>query len=102
MRPSLKIAGATLALLALGACVAGSGESAHAADGGALAQFFLGFWHGIIGPVTLILELVNRFLPHALPWKAHLYETKATGAAYDLGFYLGLAGSPVIIWSRRG
>jgi hypothetical protein len=88
-------------LLLLGACVAGSGDSAHAADGGMIAQFLLGLWHGLIGPFTLILELVNRFAPHLLPWKAHLYETKAAGVAYDLGFYIGLAGSPVVIWSRR-
>jgi hypothetical protein len=89
------------ALLALGACVAGSGDSAHAASGGFLAQFFLGLWHGFIGPLTLIVEVINRFAPHLLPWTAHLYEGKAQGAAYDVGFYLGLAGSPVLVWSRR-
>ncbi len=100
MKHSLKIA-ATLALaLTVCACVAGSGESAHAASGGLISQLVLGFWHGLIGPVTLIIEIVNRLVPHLLPWRAHLYETQAAGAAYDLGFYVGLGGSPLIIWGR--
>lgn len=101
-RPTLRL-GAALVLVALGlsACVAGSGESANAASGGMLSQFLLGLWHGIIGPVTLIIEIVNRFFPHLLPWKAHLYETKAAGLAYDVGFYLGLAGGPSFAISRR-
>jgi hypothetical protein len=66
-----------------------------------LSQFLLGLWHGIIGPVTLVVEIINRAFPHALPWRAHLYETKAAGAAYDIGFYLGLAGGPTFAISRR-
>ena len=101
MKPALKIAVAAVVLLALSACAAGSGESQHAAASGDLSQFFLGFWHGIIAPVTLIVEVINHFAPHLLPWKAHIYETGASGAPYDIGFYLGLAGSPVVVWSRR-
>ena len=97
----VKIAAAGVALLALAACVAGSPDAAHAAAGGWVSQFFLGLWHGLIGPVTLIVEVINRFAPHLLPWKTHLYETGASGVAYDAGFYFGLAGSPVVIWSRR-
>ena len=101
MKRAMMIAGAAAALLMLCACVAGSGESAHAASGGMIAQFLLGLWHGLIGPFTLLVEIINRFAPRLLPWKAHLYEAKAEGVAYDIGFYLGLAGSPVIVWSRR-
>jgi hypothetical protein len=101
MKQAMRIVVPVVLLLALAACVAGSGESAHAADGGMLSQFLLGFWHGLIGPFTLIVEIIDRFAPHLLPWKTHLYETKAAGVAYDLGFYIGLAGSPVIVWSRR-
>lgn len=88
-------------LVGLGACVAGSAESSHAASGGLVSEFLLGLWHGLIGPLTLIAEVVNRFAPHLLPWDVHLYETKAASAIYDVGFYLGLAGSPVLAWSRR-
>jgi len=98
----LKIGAILVVALSLSACVAGAGESAHAASGGMLSQFVLGLWHGIIGPVTLVIEIVNRFFPHVLPWRAHLYETKAAGVAYDVGFYLGLAGGPAFAISRRG
>jgi hypothetical protein len=98
---ALKITAVMVAVLALSACVAGSGESAQAASGGMLSQFLLGLWHGIIAPVTLIGEIVNRFFPHALPWQMHLYEAKVKGVAYDVGFYLGLAGGPSFAFGRR-
>ena len=91
----------TVLLLSLCACVAGSAEAAHAGAAGPVSQFLLGFWHGVIGPITLIVEVINRFAPRLLPWHAHLYEATAAGVPYDVGFYLGLAGSPVIVWSRR-
>ena len=104
MKRSVLITCGVLALLTLGACVAGSAESQHAASDGALQQFLLGLWHGVIAPVTLIVEIVNRLAPHVLPWSAHLYESRDTGVIYDIGFYLGLAGGPPIVlggWSRR-
>lgn len=104
MRQAIKIGGALIAVLALAACAAGSAESQHAAAGGLLSELLLGFWHGLIAPITLIVEIVNRLAPHPLPWSVRLYEAKGTGVAYDAGFYLGLAGSPIVIrtgWSRR-
>lgn len=104
MRQSVKLLGALCLVLALGACVAGSAEAAHAASGGELAQFLLGIWHGLIGPVMLIVEVINRLAPHVLPWSVRFYEPKGVGVAYDVGFYLGLAGSPVALlssWRRR-
>ncbi len=98
MKQSIKTTGAVALLLALSACAAGSAASQHAAAGGDLPQFLLGVWHGIIAPVTIILEVVNRLAPHALPWNVHLYESKGAGVAYDVGFYLGLAGGPPIVW----
>ena len=103
MRPALTFAGAAVLLLVLAACAAGSAASHEAAANGDIPQFLLGVWHGIIAPVTLIVEIVNRLAPSALPWRLQLYEASNTGVAYDLGFYLGLAGGPPIIfsWSRR-
>jgi hypothetical protein len=98
---ALRIAAVMVAALALAACAAGSADSTHAASGGMLSQALLGFWHGVIAPLTLIGEIINRFFPHLLPWQVHMYETKATGAAYDLGFYLGLAGGPSFVFGRR-
>lgn len=96
----IKIAGGAALLLTLAACTAGSAEAQHAASGGLLLQFLLGVWHGIIAPFTLIGEVLNDFVPHLLPWPIHFYETKGTGVPYDVGFYLGLVGSPLAIGRR--
>lgn len=96
MKRAFIVAGAVVLVLALGACVAGSTESQHAAAGGVLSQLLLGFWHGLIAPVMLIIEVINIFAPHLLPWTVRFYESKGTGVAYDVGFYLGLVGSPVL------
>jgi hypothetical protein len=104
MNRSARLVAVAILLAALGACAAGSGASAHAAAGGVLSQLLLGIWHGIIAPLTLIVEVINRLAPHVLPWSARFYEAKDTGVAYDVGFYFGLAGSPIAIfsrWSRR-
>lgn len=104
MRRSIKTV-ATLALtltaaLALTACVAGSPASRHAAESGMLEQAVLGFWHGLIAPVTLIVEVVRAVAPGLLhlPWR--LYESRVTSTAYDVGFYLGLTGGPATLWWR--
>lgn len=88
-------------ILMLAACAAGSAASHHAASQGALYQFVLGLWHGIIAPVTLIVEIVNKLAPNALPWRFRFYEADAAGMAYDVGFYIGLVGGPFVGWSRR-
>ena len=103
-RNALKIGVALVLLLALTACVAGSAESARAAGGGPLSEILLGFWHGLIAPVVLIGEVIDKFVPNLLPWHVHVYETKASGALYDVGFYFGLLGGPGALlggWSRR-
>ena len=92
---------ALLALLpfALVACVAGSEASHHAADGGTVSVLMLGFWHGIIAPITLIGEVINLLAPHLLPWTIRFYETQQTGAIYAVGFFVGLLTGPSILWS---
>jgi hypothetical protein len=92
---------AGFALLSLAACTAGSPSAAHAAGQGFIVQFVMGFWHGMIAPITLIGELIDKFAPKLLPWHVHLYESRGTGVAYDVGFYLGLVGSPVAIIHRN-
>ena len=94
------IAIGAVALVALGGCVAGSTDSQHAAGSGILSLLLLGLWHGIISPFTLIGEIINAISPHLLPWKIELYETHAASVAYDVGFYLGLAGSPIVVHNR--
>ena len=85
--------------LTLAACAAGSAESQHAASGGVLSQLLLGFWHGLIAPLMLIVEVVNKFAPHLLPWDVRFYESRGTGVVYDVGFYFGLVGSPLLAHS---
>lgn len=89
-----------LICVALSACVAGSSESHHAVVSGGLSQFLVGLWHGIIAPLTLIIEVVNHFAPRLLPWSVHFFEASDTGLLYDIGFYLGLVGSPLFASSR--
>ena len=100
MRPIGKITCALIVLSMLGACTAGSAEAHHMAQSGGLSQFLLGVWHGLIAPVTLVVELVDHVAPHALPWTLHFFE-KDSGVFYDLGFYLGLGGGPVIVTHSR-
>jgi hypothetical protein len=104
MRRSLMIAGAVVLAVALSACAAGSAESQHAVAGGALSQLLLGFWHGLIAPLMLIVEVINHFAPHLLPWTVKFYESRGATFVYDIGFYFGLVGSPLLAragWSRR-
>ena len=90
--------------LTLAACAAGSAESQHAASGGVLSQLLLGFWHGLIAPVMLLIEVIDKFAPHLLPWNVKFYEARGTGVVYDIGFYFGLVGSPLLAhtgWRSR-
>ncbi|HEY5107422.1 MAG TPA: hypothetical protein VII73_11735 [Caulobacteraceae bacterium] len=85
----------------LTACAAGSAESHQALAGGVLSQLVLGFWHGLIAPITLLVEVIRKLAPGIVPWPWRLYELKNTSVAYDVGFYFGLAGGPAAVWSRR-
>ena len=86
--------------LALASCAAGSAPSHHAMTGGLVSQFILGLWHGVIAPVTLLVEVLNALIPGLIPWTVRLYEGGPTHVPYDVGFYLGLTGSPLIAWTR--
>jgi hypothetical protein len=92
-----RIACAVIVLSALSACAAGSADAQHMAQSGPVSQFLLGLWHGVIAPVTLLIEVVNQFAPHRTPWPAHMFE-KDSGVIYDIGFYLGIAGGPSVIF----
>jgi hypothetical protein len=99
-----KLAPAALLLLALAGCAAGSQASAEAAQGGSISEVILGFWHGIIAPITLIGEIIEKISPDALPWSFRVYETRNLGVLYDVGFYVGLVAGPSMLWtgaSRR-
>ena len=84
--------------LALSACAAGSHDAQQAAHAGGVSLFVLGFWHGLIAPLTLIVEAINAFASGSLPWSPRMYQEGA-GVVYDIGFFIGIIAGPSIIWS---
>lgn len=94
-----KFALLALTVLALSACVATSAESSQAAQAGSLSQVMLGFWHGVIAPITLIGEIIEAVAPSLLPWTFRVYESQNTGVLYDVGFFVGLLAGPSLFWS---
>lgn len=83
------------------ACAAGTPDASQAASGGPLSQLILGFWHGLIAPITLLVEVIRRYAPGVIPWPWRMYEGSAASVPYDIGFYFGLAGGPSFLFWRR-
>ncbi len=86
MRPDrrlvLNMAVLVLVALALSACVAGvNPELGAAVEGGTVAGFWLGLWHGLIAPVTFVISLFTD--------NVNFYEVHNNGNWYDFGFVLG-------------
>lgn len=68
-----------MVVLVLGACAAGVNEAVDVADAdGDTAGFFLGFWHGLILPITFVISLFTD--------SVSVYEVHNTGNWYDFGF----------------
>lgn len=86
-------------LLAVSACAAGTESSHQAVQNGSLPQLLLGFWHGVIAPITLIGEIINELAPGLLPWTFRFYEARDTGVLYDAGFFVGIFVGPSGIWT---
>ena len=49
---------------------------------GRVATVWLGLWHGIIAPVTLIISIYDKTV--------HMYDVHNDGAWYNFGFLLGV------------
>jgi hypothetical protein len=49
------------------------------------AGFWMGFWHGLIAPITFVVSLFNPGV--------RFYETNNNGGWYDFGFILGASSS---------
>jgi len=83
MKRNVALIGLALIVLLLSGCVPGPNALANsAAEGGEVAGFWLGLWHGIIAPVTFIGSLFSK------TW--HMYEVHNNGAWYNGGFLLGM------------
>jgi len=86
-----------ICLLVLAGCAAGQNPSAHTANAhGEQAGFLLGFWHGMISPITFIVSLFDP--------SVHFYEVHNNGDAYNFGFVWGagiIFGSGTSAATRR-
>ena len=78
MTRRLKLAMAFALCLVLAACAAGGVESANAAHQGLASQFLLGVWHGIIAPVTLLVEILHKLFPRRWRLRFELLEDRTT------------------------
>ena len=82
MRNWKLVAGLVILALVLTACAAGANPSLGVPpEGGQVAGFWLGLWHGIISPITFLISLFNRGV--------NLYEVHNDGNWYNFGFVLG-------------
>jgi hypothetical protein len=71
-----------LLALVLVACAAGvNPEVGVVAEGGDVAGFWLGLWHGMIAPITFVISLFTD--------NVNFYEVHNNGNWYDLGFVIG-------------
>jgi uncharacterized membrane protein len=72
-----------LCLISLTACVAGPNDLGNSTSvEGSPAGFWLGLWHGLISPITLVISLFNH--------NVGVYEVNNTGGWYISGFIFGL------------
>lgn len=62
-------------------CVAGA-NSKYKRIGARPTGFWVGFWHGIIAPITFFVSLFADGI--------RIYETNNNGRWYDFGFMLGV------------
>lgn len=80
MRRALLLA---LFVVVLAACAAGPNAAVDVPSGdGDLAGFWLGLWHGLIAPVTLVISLFSD--------SVSVYEVHNTGNWYDVGFVFAI------------
>ncbi len=71
-----------VAMLLLAACAPGPNDVEKTPSAkGRVAGFFLGFWHGLISPVTFIISIFTK--------NVRFYEIHNSGGWYNFGFVLG-------------
>ena len=92
MRRTFAVASAVLLALVLAGCTALQVADATAAGA---PGFVLGFWHGLIAPVTFLISLFTDTV--------RVYAVPNVGRWYDFGFMLGIGGfsGGVFAGSRR-
>jgi hypothetical protein len=73
-----------LLLIAMTGCAPGPNDLANSPrdEGGQVAGFWTGLWHGLIAPITFIISLFSPTV--------HFYEVHNNGNWYNFGFVLGV------------
>jgi hypothetical protein len=83
MKKALVLILVAVLLLTLAGCAASPNALTNTPDAsGKVAGFWLGLWHGIIAPFTLIISLFSKTVV--------MYEVHNNGAWYNFGFLLGM------------
>jgi len=83
MRKVFVPAVAIIAVVILTGCAAGPNElTGSPDDGGGVAGFWQGLWHGFIVFFTFIVSLFNE--------NVHVYEVHNNGNWYNFGYLLGV------------
>ena len=54
------------------------------------ASFWLGVWHGVISPFTLLASFLG-------PQNVQIYEVHNDGRLYNLGFFVGVLVMPAVL-----
>ena len=93
--------------LTLTGCLAGSPEADQLVSTGWPGSLILGFWHGLIAPLSFLMEQLQNNYPgvlHTLPYEFwgpwHIYDTHNASFVYNIGFCFGLFFLPSFIWAR--
>jgi hypothetical protein len=79
MKRGIIVAALMLAVLCFAACAPGANSlKGTPAEGGKIAGFWMGLWHGLIAPIAFIVSIFNRAV--------NVYEVHNSGIFYNLGF----------------
>ena len=68
-------------VLTITSCAPGPNVQEGVVQGGEIAGFWLGLWHGVIAPITFVISLFSDTV--------NVYEIHNNGNWYNLGFVLG-------------
>jgi len=82
MKRTVVVGVVLIALIALTGCAPGPNTLANVAvEGGEVAGFWMGLWHGVIVIVTFVVSLFSDAV--------EMYEVHNNGGWYNFGFILG-------------
>jgi hypothetical protein len=84
MKRILVLGIAVILLATLAGCAPGPNELVKSPDeGGEVAGFWRGLWHGIIAPFAFVVSLFSD--------SVSMYEVHNNGGWYNLGFLIGVS-----------